>query len=130
MRAWVRLSLVLSVLWFVGFGVWEWISSGGDRAEWYALRLQRCWTSSDIKRQRLLTDDARRDQKIASISREYYACTERVKATFDTQMVELRSRFRKIMETNAGVLAAIWMLILGGVVATRWLAAELGQERG
>jgi hypothetical protein len=129
MRAWVWFGLVLSVAWLVGFGVWEWISSGGDRAEWYAIRLQRCWSSSDIKRQGLPTDDAQRDQMIASISREYYTCTERVKATFDAQMEGRRSHLRRIMEANAGVLAAIWLLILGGGLIARLLAPEFRQER-
>jgi hypothetical protein len=48
MRNWRWLGLVLAVLWLVGFGVWLWINSVGDRHEWYALQLQRCYSSSGI----------------------------------------------------------------------------------
>jgi hypothetical protein len=128
MRAWPWVSLVLSALWLIGFGSWLWISSVGDRDEWYTLQLQRCYAGSDMKREELRTDDAQYGQMIASISREYYACTERVKAIFDRQMNELRSRLRGVMGANAVVLAAIWLLVLGGALGRR-LAADFRQQR-
>jgi len=123
MRSWRWLGLVFSVLWLVGFGVWLWISSVGDRHEWYALQLQRCYSSSDIKREKLQTDGY--SQGLAEVTHEYYACIERAKALFDSQMDEVRSHVRKTMAINAGVLAAIWLLVFVGVPVGRWVAASL-----
>ena len=123
MHNWRWLGLVSAVLWLVGFGVWLWISSVGDRHEWYALQLQRCYSSSEMKREKLQTDGY--SQGLAEVTREYYACIARAKAIFDGQMDEVRSHVRKTMAVNAGVLAAIWLLVFVGVPVGRWVAAAL-----
>jgi len=128
MRGWRWLGGVLSLLWFVGFGGWLWMSSVGDRHEWYALQLQRCYSSSVMNREKLQTDNGQYDQKIADISREYYFCTERAKAIFDRQMDERRSHVGKIMAINAGVLAAIWLLVWMAITVLRWGAAGFHQR--
>ena len=128
MRSWRWLGLVFSVLWLVGFGVWLWISSVGDRPEWYALQLQRCYSSSDIKREKLrLQPEGYDGQKIAAVSREYQSCVVQAKTIFDGQMDELRSHVRKIMALNAGALAAIWLLVFLGVPVGRWVALCFGK---
>jgi hypothetical protein len=123
MRSWHWLGLVFSVLWLVGFGVWLWISSVGDRPEWYALQLQRCYSSSEIKREKLQPE--RYDSQLADVSREYQSCIVQAKTIFDGQMDELRSHVRKIMALNAGALAAIWLLVFLGVPVGRRVAAAL-----
>jgi hypothetical protein len=127
MRIWRWLGAVLSLLWLVGFGGWLWISSVGDRPEWYALQLQRCYSSSNMDREKLQADAGEYDQRIADISRQYYFCTERVKATFDRQMDERRSQVGKIMAVNAGVVAAIWLLVLIAIAVRRWGAVRFHQ---
>ena len=128
MRAWRWLGAVLSLLWLGGFSGWLWMSSMGDRPEWYALQLQRCYSSSNMDRERLETADAQFEQKVADISRAYYFCTERVKATFDWQMDERRSHVGKITVLNAGVLTTIWLLVLVAIVLRRWgVAARFHQ---
>jgi hypothetical protein len=124
MRGWAWLGVVLPLLWFVGSGGWLWMSSVGDRDEWYSLQLQRCYSSSSIDREKLRTDDEQYDQKIADISREYYSCTERAKAIFDRQMDERRSHVGKIIVGNAEVLAAIWFLVWIAVMMRRWARAR------
>ena len=87
MRSWRWLGLVFSVLWLVGFGVWLWISSVGERPEWYALQLQRCYSSSEIKREKLQPE--RYDSQLADVSREYQSCIVQAKTIFDGQMNKL-----------------------------------------
>jgi Flp pilus assembly protein TadB len=125
MRSWRGLGLVFSVLWLVGFGVWLWISSVGERPEWYALQLQRCYSSSEIKREKLQPE--RYDSQLADVSREYQSCIVQAKTIFDGQMDELRSHVRKIMALNAGALAAIWLLVFLGVPVGRWVALCFGK---
>ena len=100
----------------------------GDRHEWYALQLQRCYRSSDMKREKLQADGYD-GQKIADVSREYYSCIERARTIFDGQMDKLRSHVRKIMAVNAGVLAAIWLLMFLGVPVGRWVALRFVSGR-
>jgi hypothetical protein len=125
MRSWRGLGLVFSVLWLVGFGVWLWISSVGERPEWYALQLQRCYSSSEIKREKLQPE--RYDSQLADVSREYQSCIVQAKTIFDGQMDELRSHVRKIMALNAGALAAIWLLVFLGVPVGRWVVLRFGR---
>jgi hypothetical protein len=128
MRGWRWLGVVLCLLWLAGFGGWLWSSSVGGRDEWYTLQLQRCYSSSNMKRERLQADNGQYGQRIADISHEYYYCTERAKAIFDTEMDQLRSRVWKIMAVNAGVLATIWVLVFVGVPVGRRVAAALRQR--
>lgn len=121
MGRWRWLGLVLAVLWLVGLGVWLWISSVGDSHEWYALQLQRCYSSSEMKREKLQTDGY--SQGLAEVTREYYSCVARARAIFDDQMDEVRSHVQKTMEVNAGVVAAIWLLVFVGVPVGRWVTA-------
>jgi hypothetical protein len=125
MRSWRGLGLVFSVLWLVGFGVWLWISSVGERPEWYALQLQRCYSRSEIKREKL--QPGRYDSQLADVSREYQSCIVQAKTIFDGQMDELRSHVWKIMALNAGALAAIWLLVFLGVPVGRWVALRFGK---
>jgi hypothetical protein len=76
-----------------------------------------------MKREKLQTDGY--SQGLAEVTREYYACIARAKAIFDDQMDEVRSHVRKTMAVNAGVLAAIWVLVFVGVPVGRWVAASL-----
>jgi hypothetical protein len=124
MRGLRWLGAVLSLLWFAGLGGWLWMSSVGDRDEWYALQLQRCYSNSNANREKLQTDDGQYNQKIADISSEYYSCTERVRTIFDTQMHAIRTRVLKIMAVNAGALAAIWLLVWITIIVRRWNAAS------
>jgi hypothetical protein len=124
MRGWRWLGLVFSALWLVWLGVWLWNSGVDDRPEWYALQLQRCYSTSDMQREKLETDGYG-GQKIADVSDEYYSCTERAKAIFDAQMDELRSQVGEIIGVNARAIAAIWLLVLVGVPVGRWVGATL-----
>jgi len=123
MRGWCWLGAVVSLLWLVGLGGWLWMSSAGDRDEWYAIQLQRCYSSNDINREKLRLDNEQYDQKITDISREYYFCTERAKAIFDRQMDEIRFHIRNVMAVNAGMLVAIWLLVWIAIIVWRWIAA-------
>jgi hypothetical protein len=40
MRGWQRLGVVLSVIWFVGFGVWLWITSADNLSKDYQRGLE------------------------------------------------------------------------------------------
>ena len=125
MRGWPWLGVLLSLLRLVGFGGWLWMSSVGDRDEWYALQLQRCYHSSDRNREKLRTDDGQYNQKIADISLEYYSCTERARSIFDRQMDERRSHVRTIMAVNASVLAVVWLLVWMAIIVRRWIGFRL-----
>jgi broad specificity phosphatase PhoE len=101
MRGWRRIGVVLSVFWFVGFGLWL-RHADVDRA-WKIAGYDIC-LSPDIY------DDAER----------YYVCSDRAHRTFE----DLVASSPWWMDVVAAALSvgALWFLAWIAVVVGRWVA--------
>jgi hypothetical protein len=53
MRWWWRIGVVLSVIWFVGFGGWLWLSSTGAYMDIHQWQLQDCFNLYRKEREQL-----------------------------------------------------------------------------
>jgi hypothetical protein len=49
MKGWRRIGIVLSVLWFVGFGFWLWSSETNRHYEFYKGQLSTCYAVSSMR---------------------------------------------------------------------------------
>jgi hypothetical protein len=71
MKGWRRLGAVLSILWFVVFGGWLWISSANNINESFVRQLEHCFNISKMGREPLRYADPQYDQKNAKIESEH-----------------------------------------------------------
>src|SRR5947209_919680 len=113
MRGWRRIGVVLSVLWFVGFGGWLWTNEMGGHSEFYKFQLQNCYTIERMKREPLRLDDPQYDQKTAKIDSEHEACRDKAAAFFNHQVGELYSSCKFNGVNNR------WIVVLRLIDASR-----------
>jgi hypothetical protein len=124
MRGLRRLGIVLSALWFVGFGVWLWLTTTGAYMDVHQGQLQDCYNLYRKEREQLWGYDPEFDQKAAKINSEYKACQEEATAHFDREVGKLfYSQGWFILAVDAGVLALVWLVAWISVSVWRWVAA-------
>jgi hypothetical protein len=99
----VRIGIILSVLWFFGFGGYTWFSSVQQLNDIYSRDLQRC--SQDF------------DRTQNSVNYEY--CLEDAQqlhlSTFDTY----KAGIPRLLAIDFGVIAFCWAVGLLGIVIMR-----------
>jgi hypothetical protein len=120
MRGLRRLGVVLSALWFMGFGVWLWLSATRAYVDIHQGRLQECYDVYRKQRDQLWGYDSEFDQKAAKINNEYKACQEESAALFGRQVY---SQGWLIFAVDAGVLAAVWLIAWTSIAVWRRLPA-------
>jgi hypothetical protein len=124
MRGLRRFGIVLSALWFVGFGVWLWLTTTGAYMDVHQGQLQDCYNLYRKEREQLWGYDPEFDQKAAKINSEYKACQEEATAHFDREVGKLfYSQGWLILAVDAGVLALVWLVAWISVSVWRWVAA-------
>jgi hypothetical protein len=130
MRGWRRLGVVLSVLWFVGFGCWAWYSTVSSYGELLGRNLDHCLAMSSSSMDRLNWDDPQRDQKFKEINKEEEACMNRAKALFFSQRDSLKSDFWVlVLIVDVGSIALVWFLAWIIIRVSRWVTAGFRQSK-
>jgi hypothetical protein len=119
MKGWRRLGIVLSVLWFVGFGGWLWFSEVDRHSKSHMDQLTNCFQIESLKRGAIRWDDPQRDEKIAEIATEHRACMDEAGEFF----MRPRPYAWVLILIDAGVLAVFWLVAWLTVVVGRWVAA-------
>ena len=101
----VRIGIVLSVIWVVGFGGYTWFSSVQRLNELYSLDLRACSESFD------------RTQN--SVNYEY--CLEEASELYLSRFNTYKERIPQLLVTDFGTVAFGWCVALFGVAITRWI---------
>jgi hypothetical protein len=129
MSGWRRLGVVLSVLWFVGFGGWLWTSSVRGYQDFYGFELRNCSAMSSMKRDALRADDQQYDQKSAKIIGEEKACTDNADAFFSREIDKLYSQeVWVLLAIDVALLALFWLLAWIVVAVGHWVLAGFRQQ--
>jgi hypothetical protein len=119
MRGWRHLGVVFSVIWFVGFGVWMWITATGNVSDLHQSRLWLCYRTSEIQREPVRFDD---QQRLARIASEEKACEDKASALFFEQWDTLRSYSWVIVLIDVASIALFWLLAWIIISVGRWVA--------
>jgi hypothetical protein len=122
MGGWRRIGVVLSVLWFVGFGGWLWVDGVGRNSEFHVWQLGHCSRMSDMRREPIRLDDPQRAQKYAKIEEQEKACRDKASALFRQEMDTLKSHIWVLVAIDAASLAFFWLLAWIVVGVSRWIA--------
>jgi hypothetical protein len=123
MSGWHRIGVVLSVLWFVGFGGWLWMSEVNGHQDFYGHQIETCIFVAKMNREPLAPNDPQYAQKDAKIDGEERACVDRAADFLSQQMSSLRSGVWLIAAAAVASLI-LWWLLAGIIVSVgRWVAA-------
>jgi hypothetical protein len=102
-RGWRRIGIVLSIIWFVGFGGWMWIESVRENADFYGGLFGMCYS--------IQSETGRREcQKHAD---DYYQTT-----SAKLQSPEVLAAF---VAVDAGTVALGWSIVIAAVAVVRWV---------
>jgi hypothetical protein len=129
MRGWRRIGVVLSAIWFVGFGAWMWVAGVNQHSEFLGSQFSRCSVISDARTERLRGDDPQFDQRVAEIALEEKACMDKASGFFFQQWDELVSHVWVLVLIDAASIALFWLLAWIVVSVGRWVAAGFRQQR-
>lgn len=100
-RGWRRIGVILSVLWFVGFGFFVWSYEVRQNATWYSSTLSLCYAmSNDTDRKTCLAD---------------------VSKVFSDQFDQNVRALPLLIGADLAVIAVGWLLVWCVVLLARWV---------
>jgi hypothetical protein len=96
-RGWRRIGIVLSIIWFVGFGGWLWIDSVRENADFYGGLFGMCYS--------IQSETGRRE------------CQEHADDYYRTTSAKLQSPevLTALVAIDAGTVALGWSIVMGAV---------------
>jgi hypothetical protein len=120
---WRRLGVVLSVLWFVGFGDWMWIDQNNRIEDFYGWQLRTCDVIRSMRQESIpLTFDTPYFAAMDKLSRENDACWQRAETFFYSQSDKLHSKDWKIfLLIDIASVALAWLLASVIILVGRWV---------
>ena len=99
----VRIGVILSVIWFVGFGAYTWFSNIWRLDELYSLDMRTCSDRFDRTQNQISYEDCIDD------------ATELYRSRFNVY----KEHIPQLLAVDFGIIALVWSLALFGVVITR-----------
>jgi hypothetical protein len=125
MSGWYRIGVVLSVLWFIGFGLWLRFYMSNYAGEYLKREFSFCSTTWEAEKDRFLHEFGDKwdrpaiDKQLAKLIQFENECRERASASFYSQRVSNWA----IALIAAISVALLWLVTLIAVFVGRWVEA-------
>jgi hypothetical protein len=98
----VRIGIILSVLWFIGFGAYVWLSSTQRLNYLYSHDLAVCYTFDTMPN-----------------SGSYEYCLQDSRELYLSRVDSYKARIPRFLAIDFGVIAVCWSVALLGIMITR-----------
>ena len=125
MSGWYRIGVLLSVLWFIGFGLWLRFYTTNYAGEYLEREFSFCATTWEAEKDRFLHEFGDKwdrpaiDEQLAKLNQFENECRERASTSFYSHWVS-----NWTIALIAVISVALWWLVgLIDVSAGRWVAA-------
>lgn len=112
MHGWRRLGIVLSVLWFVGFGGWFWVTEADSIWKTYSDSLWLC--RHDLKGEPLSKADPKADKQDLEVC-------ENIAAGYRSE--QMKTLAWVLILIDLGLIAFSWLLAWIIISVSRWVRA-------
>ena len=109
----VRIGIVLSVIWFVGFGAYTWFSSIRRLDDLYSRDMRTCSENFDRTQNQINYED----------------CIGEATELYRSRFNVYKERIPRLLAVDFGIIAFCWSVALFGVVITRWIRRGLSTLR-
>jgi hypothetical protein len=118
-RGWRRIGIVLSVIWFVGFGGFLWTSEVERIGDFFTSQLRTCKAILDADDEGLSLEEylKRHDGHW----KKYESCQNRASAFFGSQHRELWQSIPILFAMDAATVLIGWLVVWGIVAVVRWI---------
>ena len=108
-KAMLRIGIVLSVIWFVGFGGYTWFSSIRRLDDLYSLDIRTCSETFDITQNQIRYED----------------CIEEATDLYHSRFNVYKERIPQLLAIDFGIIAFGWAVALFVIVITRLIRRVL-----
>jgi hypothetical protein len=132
MSGWRRIGIVLSVFWFLGFGIFLWHQLVEDAVRPYTAALQRCSLIEDNEMNGLqyITDPDKRDKRLYAILDNEHRCKEDAALQWKSTQPSDGLLAVVMLATNLVTIALGWLIVWGCVAVVRWIRRGLVSHDG
>jgi hypothetical protein len=120
---WRRVGVVVSVVWFVGFGGYLWHDSVTQSNDSFTRFLRICDAALDMETDALknIQDPTKRDRKFDQNMKEERDCKAQATTSFERILDEQYSGIPILLGIDLATVAMGWLLVLGVVGIVRWI---------
>ena len=129
LNRWQRVAIVLSVLAFVGMGLYAWVFEARQRDHFYLLQLSMCNATLQMEND-LLRDIGKeedRDKRQAAVQAENESCKSEAPATLRKSFHASLERMPLFLATVLGLIVLAWLIEWFVVEIVRWI--KRGSQR-
>jgi hypothetical protein len=131
LNSWQRVGIVLSVLAFVGLGVYAWVFEARQRDHSYFRQLSMCDATLQTDNE-LLRDIGKgedQDRREAAIQAEHEDCKSEAAATFRESFDASLKRMPLFLAKVLGLIVLGWLIEWFVVEIARWIRRSFHQHR-
>jgi hypothetical protein len=113
-RGWRRIGIVVSIIWFIVFGLYVWGDSARQNGEFYQSQLGLCYSMED--------DDIRMHGQLSPAGQERdQKCRADAQKFFFSQIDKQRENIPILIGVDLATIAVGWALVWFVVFVVRWV---------
>jgi hypothetical protein len=124
MKGWRRIGIIVSVIWFLGFGVLLWNQFVEDTVAPYALDLKIC-SAIEQHRDEFWQAKARNSEelseKLQANQDEYEKCASKAKLQWESERPSDSVLAIAVLVIDSVTIALGWLIVWGSVALGRWV---------
>jgi hypothetical protein len=124
MKGWRRIGIVLSVIWFLGFGIYQ-LAQPTFEVELYGRSLHNCTTIYEEAQENVRKFARDADDMIKrwmpDIEAALKECEEQAKLRYEGAEPSVYARLAEIIIVNLITIALAWLVAWGCVAVGRWV---------
>jgi hypothetical protein len=122
-KGWRRIGIVLSVLWFIGFGGFLWTNGVGHISEFHRGQLEGCYRilNADNESLQYIQKSEDRDKRQSANWTKYQRCQTEAGNFFQHEFDEQKRAIPLLIAIDLGAALLGWILVWFIVLIRRWI---------
>jgi hypothetical protein len=122
-RGWRRIGVVLSVIWFIGFGDYIWVSEVGRIGEFYRWQLETCGKilSNANDGLQYIAKQEEREKRQSENRAKYKECQDSASSFHGSSNADLRKGIPLLLAVDLGTVAFGWLVVWLVTLVVRWV---------
>jgi hypothetical protein len=131
LNKWQRLGVVLSVLAFVGLGIYAWVFEARQRDRFYSTQLSMCYNTLRTKNDALQALGTQEDRikREAANQGEYAQCMNEADAALSESFNASLERMPIFLAKVLGIIVVAWLIEWFTVEIARWIRRSSQRSR-
>src|SRR5262249_7324454 len=123
LNGWQRIGIVVSTIWFIGFGAFIWTDTVRQNGEFYGSSLRMCTLILNANNEGLqyIGKQDERDKRQSANWAKYEKCQKDAEAFLNREYEEAKSGIPLLLAIYVGTVLGGWLVVWMFVCITRWV---------